>query len=79
MKSGSKKCHSCGKMAQNPYVYHLVPAKRYGSIPTYAKNAPKTKRIDLRGENKVDVYNYCNRECYENTRPQKVSEKAYQI
>ena len=73
-----RKCNNCGKMATNPYVYHIVPSHKYPyNVPAYSK--PKTKRVDLKGDMKVAVYNYCNRECYENTRPQKVSEKAYQI
>jgi len=73
-----RKCNNCGKMATNPYVYHIVPSHKYPyNVPVYSK--PKTKRVDLKGDMKVAVYNYCNRECYENTRPQKVSEKAYQI
>jgi hypothetical protein len=79
MKAGSKKCHSCGKMAEKPYVYHIVPTRKYGVIPTYTKNEKKTNRVDLKGDMKVAVYNYCNRECYEITRPQKVSQKTYQI
>ena len=65
-----RKCHSCGKMATKPYVYHIVPSYSYGAqIPIYSKNDVKTKRVDLRGNKKVLVYNYCNRECYENRKP----------
>ena len=70
-----RKCHSCGKMATKPYVYHIVPSYSYGAqIPIYIKNDVKTKRVDLRGNKKVLVYNYCNRECYENKRPQETYE-----
>jgi hypothetical protein len=70
-----RKCHSCGKMATKPYVYHIVPSYSYGAqIPIYSKNDVKTKRVDLRGNKKVLVYNYCNRECYENKRPQETYE-----
>ena len=66
-----RKCHNCGKMATNPYVYHIVPSYSYGAqIPVYSKNEIKTNRVELRGKRKVLVYNYCNRECYENKRPQ---------
>ena len=66
-----RKCHSCGKMATNPYVYHIVPSYSYGQqIPLYVKSDVKTNRIDLRGKRKVLVFNYCNRECCENKRPQ---------
>ena len=66
-----RKCHSCGKMATKPYVYHIVPSYAYGAtIPVYQKSDVKTDRVDLRGNRKVLVYNYCNRECYENKRPQ---------
>jgi len=63
-KSIKRKCYSCGKMATNPYVYHVVPALSYGvEMPVYSKSAPKTDRITLRGHIKVDVYNYCNNQC----------------
>ncbi len=65
-----RKCYSCGKMATKPYVYHIVPTYSYGAqIPVYSKNDEKTKRVDLKGNRKVLVYNYCNRECYENRKP----------
>ena len=62
-----RKCYSCGKMATDPYVYHIVPSYAYGQqIPLYEKSGVKTKRVELKGNRKVLVYNYCNRECYEN-------------
>ena len=65
-----RKCYSCGKMATDPYVYHIVPSYAYGQqIPLYEKSGVKTDRVDLRGNRKVLVYNYCNRECYENRKP----------
>ena len=65
-----RKCYSCSKMATRPYVYHVVPSYSYGAqIPVYSKNDVKTKRVDLRGNRKVLVYHYCNRECYENRKP----------
>ncbi len=66
-----RKCHNCGKMATNPYVYHIVPSYSYGAnIPVYEKSGVKTNRTDLKGDRKVLVYNYCNNECYENKKPQ---------
>ena len=66
-----RKCHSCGKMATKPYVYHIVPSYSYGQqIPLYEKSGVKTNRVELKGNRKVLVYNYCNRECYENKKPQ---------
>ena len=71
MKLKKRKCYSCGKMATNPLVYQIVPSYNFPyDIPIYQKNAPKTKRVDLKGKRKVLVYNYCNRECCENKRPQ---------
>jgi|TARA_Y100000310_G_scaffold302869_1_gene340667 hypothetical protein len=61
-----KKCHTCGKMVTNPYVYHIVPARNPWNIPNYVKNAPRTDRVDLKGNLKVAIYNYCNKECEEN-------------
>jgi|TARA_B110000977_G_scaffold137109_1_gene174163 hypothetical protein len=59
-----RKCYSCGKMATNPYVYHVVPPHQHGiDLPVYSKSAPKTDRLELRGGKKVEVYNYCNYEC----------------
>ena len=56
-----RKCYCCGKMATNPYVYHVVPSYSYGSeIPIYQKSGPKINRVELRGNRKVLVYNYCN-------------------
>ena len=70
-----RKCYSCSKMATNPYTYTMVPSYSYGAqIPVYSKSEVKTKRIDLRGKRKVLVYNYCNRECYENKRPEELFE-----
>jgi len=60
-----RKCHNCGKMATNPLVHHIVPTYNFPyDIPVYAKNAPKTKRVDLKGDRKVTVYNYCDNQCY---------------
>ena len=56
-----RKCYCCGKMATNPYVYHVVPTYSYGAeIPIYQKSGPKTNRVELRGNRKVLVYNYCS-------------------
>ena len=56
-----RKCYCCGKMATNPYVYHVVPTYSYGAeIPVYQKSGPKINRLELRGSRKVLVYNYCN-------------------
>ena len=70
-----RKCYSCGKMATKPYVYHVVPSYSYGAqIPIYQKSAPKINRVELRGNRKVLVYNYCNRECYELRKPPELYE-----
>ena len=62
-KTFRRKCNNCGKMATNPYVYHIVPSHKYPyNVPVYSK--PKTKRVDLKGDMKVAVYNYCDKECY---------------
>ena len=59
-----RKCHNCGKMATNPLVYHIVPSYSYGQeIPIYSKSDVKTNRVDLRGDRKITVYNYCNNQC----------------
>jgi hypothetical protein len=65
-----RKCHNCGKMATNPLVYHIVPSYIFPyDIPLYQKNAPKTKRVDLKGDRKISVYNFCDNECYIEGRP----------
>jgi len=32
-------------------------------MPVYSKSAPKTKRVDLKGDMKITAKNYCDREC----------------
>ena len=65
-----RKCHNCGKMATKPYVYHVVPSYSYGAqIPIYQKSAPKTNRVDLKGDRKILAYNFCNNQCYEEGKP----------
>ena len=60
-----RRCHNCGKMATNPFVYHIVPSYKYPyNIPVYQKGGTKTKRVDLTGDRKVDVYNFCDNKCY---------------
>mgnify|MGYP001094670708 CR=1 FL=1 len=72
-KMGSKKCYSCGKMASKPYTYTIVPSTgMYGKQKIYIKSEIKTKRVDLRGNEKVFVYYYCDRECYENDKSQEI-------
>ena len=60
-----RKCHNCGKMATNPLVYHIVPSYSFPyDIPIYQKSAPKTNRVDLKGDRKISAYNFCDNECY---------------
>ena len=71
-----RKCHCCGKMATKPYEYHIVPSYSYGAnIPVYSKSDVKTNRVELKGNRKVLVYNYCNNECYGNKKPPEPSER----
>ena len=66
------RCHSCGSMTSDPYVYHIVPSSPLydiKSIPIYSKHGIKIKRVDLTGKSKISIYNYCNNECYENKKP----------
>ena len=63
-KPNRRKCYNCGKMATNPLVYHIVPT--YNSpydIPLYKKSDVKINRIDLKGDRKISVYNFCDNEC----------------
>ena len=70
---GSKKCNSCGKMASKPYTYTVVPSTGiYGKQKVYNKSEVKTDRVELRGNKKVFIYYYCDRECYENKPPQEI-------
>ena len=66
-----RKCYSCGKMATNPYVYHVVPQRDYTNMPPYVRGEEKPKRTELTGDRKVYVYNYCDVECYDSTPPVK--------
>ena len=66
------RCHSCGNMTSDPYVYHIVPSSPIydiKSIPIYSKHSIKIKRVKLTGKSKISIYNYCNNECYENKKP----------
>jgi len=68
-KTFKRKCHTCGKMATNPLVYHIVPSiSAYGKIPIYQKGGEKTDRVDLKGDMKITVMNYCDGECKRNAR-----------
>ncbi len=68
---GSKKCYSCGKMASKPYKFTVVPATGvYGKQKVYSKSEVKTDRVELRGNKRVFIYNYCNQECHANKPPQ---------
>ena len=41
-KTFKRKCHTCGKMATNPLVYHIVPPiSVYGQIPIYQNVSAK--------------------------------------
>ena len=74
MKAGTKKCHTCGKMATKPYRYTIVPSiNPYGIIPNYNKNSAKPDRVDLKDgmdqfglviRKKVDIKYYCDTECH---------------
>ena len=65
-----RKCYNCGKMATNPLVYHVVPSYNFPyDIPIYQKNAPRTNRIDLKGDRKISAYNFCDNQCYEEGKP----------
>ena len=61
-----RKCHTCGTMKTDPYVYQSVPSVGYGEYPVYNIRAEHTKRMDLKGANKVITSYYCDIECYEN-------------
>ena len=68
---GSKKCYCCGKMASKPYKFTVVPSTGvYGKQKVYSKSEAKTDRVDLRGNKRVFIYNYCNQECHANKPPQ---------
>ena len=59
-----RKCHHCGKMKTNPLVHHIVPSiSSYGEPPIYQKGGEKTDRVDLNGNMKVTVRNFCDSEC----------------
>jgi len=60
-----RKCHHCGNMATNPFVYHIVPSYKYPyNIPIYQKGGVKTKRVDLKGDRKIKAYHFCDNKCY---------------
>ena len=61
-----RKCHTCGTMKTDPYVYQSVPSVGYGEYPMYNMRAEHTKRMDLKGDKKVITSYYCDVECFEN-------------
>ena len=59
-----RKCHHCGTMKTNPLVHHIVPSiSPYGQIPMYQKGGTKINREDLKGDLKVTIRNFCDRDC----------------
>ena len=63
-KTFKRKCNHCGKMATNPLVHHIVPSVSvYGNPPAYQKGGIKIDRVDLKGDMKITVRNYCDSEC----------------
>jgi|TARA_B100001971_G_scaffold9521_1_gene7825 hypothetical protein len=64
MKKMKRKCHTCGKMATDPYTFSVVPTHNvFETIPPYSKAAKKVARSEVK---EIITHNYCNRECYEN-------------
>ena len=61
-----RKCHTCGTMKTDPYVYQSVPSVGYGEYPMYNMRAEHTKRMDLKGDKKVTTSYYCDVKCFEN-------------
>ena len=51
-----RKCHTCGTMKTDPYVYQSVPSVGYGEYPMYNMRAEHTKRMDLKGDKKVITF-----------------------
>ena len=61
-----RKCHTCGTMETDPYIYQTAPAIAYGEYPMYNARAEHTKRMDLKGDKKIITSYYCDVECFEN-------------
>ena len=59
-----RKCHTCGTMKTDPYVYQSVPSVGYGEYPIYNIRAEHTKRMDLKGDKKVTTSYYCDAVSY---------------
>lgn len=76
-----RKCKQCGKMKTNPYTYTVVPSiPLWDKMPIYNKNSTKTDRIDLKGNNKVEIKYYCDQEChatYMDTQPDPTITRFY--
>jgi hypothetical protein len=61
-----RKCHHCGKMANQPYSRTIVPSfSQFDDIKPWTRGSIKTDRIDLKGNRKVKISHYCNQECYQ--------------
>jgi len=60
-----RKCHQCGKMANDVFVHQIVPSFRFAfDIPTYSRKKEKIPRSAHKGDRKVKTGYYCNQDCY---------------
>ena len=59
-----RKCHTCGTMKTDPYVYTTVPSLNpYSIIPNYNKNAEHPLRADLKDAiNGLSISKKCSKE-----------------
>ena len=57
-----RKCHTCGTMKTDPYVYQTVPRTPYGAMPVYQPRQEHTNRSEVKG---VTTSYYCDVECFE--------------
>ena len=54
-----RKCCMCEKRRTVAFTTTVVPTFKYErDIPIWDKKTPKTRRVDLKGERKCDIYYY---------------------
>jgi len=60
-----KKCQTCGKFTNFPYIHTTVPSfSDLAEITPYTRASEKFPRISLRGDRKVRVSYHCDIECF---------------
>ena len=63
VKKIQRKCCMCEKRRTVAFTKTIVPSYKYEiDIPVWDKKSMKTRRADMKGDRKCDIYYYCE-EC----------------